>query len=142
LLFVVIDPGIQVCFVETPALVQSNSAEPIANHFLFEAVAGRAAVFGGFVEIEDAFFRRARPERIPQVVSHNPGESGQINEIGSTRLHGPIPLQFPDFSSGMLEFGSMSVLPAENGPVWVSLAALNAAPVGPSERNSVLFIPF
>src|SRR5205085_5022076 len=81
LLFVAVNPCIQVSFVETPAFIEANLSKLVANYFLFEAVPCKTAIFGGFVEVEDAFCRRAIPNRVLQLLGQSLCERWQVNEI-------------------------------------------------------------
>ena len=56
-----VDPRVEVCLIETPTFVEADLSKPVADHFLFEAIAREAAIFCGLVEVENTFFRQASP---------------------------------------------------------------------------------
>lgn len=76
-----VDPRVEVCLIETPAFVEADLSKPVADHFLFEAIAREAATFCGLVEVENTFFRHATPQRVLQMVSDGPGKCRQVDEI-------------------------------------------------------------
>lgn len=66
---------------KAPAFVESNLSKPVADNFLFEAIAREAAVFGSFVEVESALSYSGAAESAPYVVRYGSGESGEIDEV-------------------------------------------------------------
>ena len=81
LFFVGLNPFIQISFIKSPAFIQANLAEPVADNFLFEAVARKAAVFGRFVEVENPFPGSGAGEGFPQMIRYRSCESGKVDEI-------------------------------------------------------------
>lgn len=91
LLFVGFNPGVQVSFIEAPALVQANLAQTVPDNLLFETVARQAAVISSFVEIENALGRQAVRKRIFQVVGYRFANTGKLMKSdGSVCMRLPI----------------------------------------------------
>jgi hypothetical protein len=61
---VAVDPIVQISFIESPALVDTDLSQSVANHLLFEAIASETAVFSGFVKAEDALCSRTTIQRL------------------------------------------------------------------------------
>jgi hypothetical protein len=58
-LFVAVDPGVKVSLIESPTFVEANFSQPVADDFLFEAVARQTAVCRSLVEVEHPLPRRS-----------------------------------------------------------------------------------
>jgi hypothetical protein len=76
-----LNPVIQISFIKSPAFVEANLAQPVANNFLFEAVTRKATILGGFIEIEYTLAAAAAIQSLLQVIRDGARESWQVDEI-------------------------------------------------------------